>query len=73
MEDDTLCGVPVVEQLGLTVGQDLDLWRIRALDAGRHESVQVLQTGHLRRKEGGSRTSRDTAASRSHGGRHMAE
>lgn len=44
----TLCGVSVVEQLGLTVGQDLDLGRIWTLtDPRRHESVQILQTCHL--------------------------
>lgn len=47
----TLCGVSVVEQLGLTVGQDLDLRRIWTLtDPRRHESVQILETGHLRVK-----------------------
>lgn len=47
----TLCGVSVVEQLGLTVGQDLDLRRIWTLtDPRRHESVQILETGHLRGK-----------------------
>ena len=44
----TLCGVSVVEQLGLTVGQDLNLRRIWTLaDARRHQSVQILETCHL--------------------------
>lgn len=44
----TLCGVFVVKQLGLTVGEDLNLRRIWTLtNPGCHESVQVLQAGHL--------------------------
>lgn len=44
----TLCGVFVVEELGLTVGEDLNLRRIWTLtDPGCHESIQVLQTRHL--------------------------
>lgn len=52
----TWCGVSVVEQLGLTVGQDLDLWRIWTLARPRrHEGVQVLQTGHLQHNETAAR------------------
>lgn len=50
-----LCGVSVVEQLGLTVGQDLNLRRIWTLtDPRRHESVQILQTCHLQNKTMGT-------------------
>lgn len=45
----TLCGVSVIEQLGLTVGQDLNLRRIWTLaNTGRHESVQILEARHLK-------------------------
>lgn len=43
----TLCGVSVVEQFGLTVGQDLDLRSIWTLnDARRHQGVQILEACH---------------------------
>lgn len=43
----TLCGVSVVEQLGLTVWKDLNLRRIWTLtDPGRHQGIQILETGH---------------------------
>lgn len=44
----TLIGVFVVKELGLTVGEDLNLRRIWALtNPGCHESIKVLQTCHL--------------------------
>lgn len=44
----TLCGVLVVKELGLTVGEDFNLRRIWALtNPGRHQSVQILQTCNL--------------------------
>lgn len=44
----TLCGVFVVEELGLTVGEDFNLRRIWTLtNPGCHESVQILQTRNL--------------------------
>lgn len=44
----TLCGVFVVKELGLTVGEDFNLRRIWTLtNPGRHQSVQILQTCNL--------------------------
>lgn len=44
----TLSGVFLVQEFGLTVGQDLDFRRVGALCyPRRHHSVEVLQTGHL--------------------------
>lgn len=44
----TLCGVFVVKELGLTVGEDFNFRRIWTLaDPGCHESVQILQTCNL--------------------------
>lgn len=44
----TLIGVFVVKELGLTVGEDLNLRRIWTLtNPGCHESVSVLLTCHL--------------------------
>lgn len=51
MSKATLCGVSVVEQFGLTVGKDLDLRRIWTLaNTRRHESVQILETCHLKKR-----------------------
>lgn len=44
----TLSSVFLVQEFGLTVGQDLDFRRLGALGhPRRHHSVEVLQTGHL--------------------------
>lgn len=44
----TLSSVFLVQEFGLTVGQDLNFRGVGALgDPGRHQGVEVLQTGHL--------------------------
>lgn len=44
----TLSSVFLVQEFGLTVGQDLNFRGVGALgDPGRHQGVEVLETGHL--------------------------